>query len=63
MLLIFRWCKSTQQAKEGMGQVEECSAMNIIPMTITKTNLLVPIIYALNFIHRNDNSLSHYQEW
>ena len=27
--------------------------MNVIPMTIIKTNLLVPIIYALNnYIHK-----------
>ena len=32
--------------------------MNIIPMTIIKTNLLVP----LNYIHRSDNSLSGYLE-
>ena len=37
--------------------------MNIIPMTIIKTNLLVLIIYALNYIHRSDNSLPHYLKW
>ena len=31
--------------------------MNIIPMTIIKTNHLVLIIYILNYIHRSDNSL------
>ena len=31
--------------------------MNIMPMTMIKTDLLVPII-CLNYIHRSDDSLS-----
>ena len=44
-------------------KVESARAMNIIRMTTIKTNLLVPIVYVLNYIHRSDNSLSHYLKW
>ena len=36
--------------------------MHIFPMTIIKNNLL-GLIYALNYIHRSYNSLSHYLKW
>ena len=37
--------------------------MNIIPMTIIKTSYLLASKYHTYFIHRSDNSLSHYLEW
>ena len=36
--------------------------MNIIPMTIIKTDLLVPLT-CFKLYSQSDNSLSHYLKW